>query len=176
VVALALVLPLGVLVLDPAGLSPFGPLKWAAVSTVLAAGVALRLWRRPLRVARAASLLWLALLALIAVGAAVGLDGLYAWTGMPERNFGALTWGLCALAFVAGQSLDDEGDARLVVGAGMAVAGGLGAWAVAEALGWRPVRLDITAERLSASLGSPAFLGAAAALLLPLALGGALDR
>lgn len=176
-VALALVLPLAALVFDPGGLLPFGPLKWAAVSTVLAAGVALRLWagRGGLRLARTATVLWLALVVLVVVAAVVGLDGLYAWTGLPERNFGVLTWALCALAFVAGQTLDDEGDGRFVVAAGAVTAGLLGAWAVAEALGWHPVHLDITPDRLSGPLGSPAFLGGGAALLLPVAVGCALD-
>ena len=54
---------------------------------------------------------------------------------------------------------------------GLVVAGfGVGAIATAEALGWEPTVLDV-ADRLSGTFGSPAYLGAATALLLPIAIG-----
>ncbi|MDQ6727556.1 MAG: hypothetical protein M3066_15505, partial [Actinomycetota bacterium] len=138
VVASALLLPAGLFALDPGGLSPYGPAKWAAVSTVAAIGAALSLAGRPLRVHARATLAWVVLLGLLGLAAMAGVDHLYAWTGTPERNFGVVTWLLCGLAFLAGQRLDDESDARWVVGAGVLSAGALGAWAAANAAGWEP--------------------------------------
>src|SRR3954468_2282217 len=70
-VAAALV-PLAVLVVDPAGWFPFGPVKWLVVSVLVPLGAAL-LWRdRPVRVQRAATVASLALVAWLAVAAAAG--------------------------------------------------------------------------------------------------------
>src|SRR5690606_39866716 len=64
---------------------------------------------------------------------------------------------------------------RRPVAVGLVVAGlGVGGVAVAEAAGWGPAGLDV-ADRRSGTLGSPAYLGAAAALLLPPLTGLALD-
>lgn len=175
VVAASLLLPTGVLVMDPNGLSPYGPAKWAAVSTVGAAAAALALGRQPVRVLAGAGQVWALLLTALCLSALTGLDGLYAWIGTPERNFGALTWALCALTFIVGQQLEDAGDARWVVAAGVLTAGAAGAWAAVEAFGWEPVRVDVDPGRLLGPLGSAAFLGAAAVLLLPLAIGCGLD-
>src|SRR5690606_20027788 len=106
--------------------------------------------------------------------AALGRDGIYAWVGTPERHLGVLAWALAALALIVGQSLGDEGDRRTVA-AGLVVAGvGVGLVGGAEAAGWEPRVLDV-GGRLSGPLGSPAFLGAAAALLLPALVGLAAD-
>ena len=57
---------------------------------------------------------------------------------------------------------------------GLLVAGvGVGAVATLEALGWEPDVLDV-GSRLTGTFGSSAYLGAATALLLPVALGAAL--
>ena len=170
---IAALAPASLLAVDPAGWYPFGPVKWLAVSVLVPAGAALVLARRPLRVAVVPTAAALALVGWLALAAALGRDPLYAWTGTPERHLGVLTWALCTLALVVGQSLED-GDRRTVV-AGLVVAGvGVGAVAVAEALGWEPSELDV-ADRLSGTLGSPAYLGAAAALLLPVLVGVAAD-
>ena len=67
---LAALAPVTMLVVDPAGWFPFGPVKWLAVSTLLPLGGALVLARapvrwppRPLGLAMAALLGWLALAA-----------------------------------------------------------------------------------------------------------------
>ncbi|MEJ7846321.1 MAG: hypothetical protein WKF93_11820, partial [Acidimicrobiales bacterium] len=110
----------------------------------------------------------------MAAAAAVGLDPLYGWTGTPERHLGALTWVLLVAALVAGQVLDAERDGPLVA-TGLAVAAlGVGAVATAEALGWEPAVLD-AGSRLTGTLGSSAYLGAAVALLAPVAAGIAAD-
>jgi len=173
VLVLAAVAPVTMLVADPAGWYPFGPSKWLALSVLLLAGCALVLRSRAAAVERPLAFALVALVGWLAVAAAVGLDPLYAWVGTPERHFGVLTWALCALALVVGRSLDErEGDTILV---GLVLAGvGVGAVATVEALGWEPDLLDV-AGRLSGPFGSPAYLGAAAALLLPVAAGVAID-
>jgi hypothetical protein len=172
---LAALAPVTLLAVDPAGWFPFGPVKWLAVSTLVLAGSALVLSHRPARVPRPLLLAVGALLGWLAVAAAVGLDPVYAWTGTPERHLGVLTWGLAALALVVGCSLDARRDGR-VLAKGLAVAGfGVGATATAEALGWEPEVFE-AGTRLTATLGSSAYLGAATALLVPISIGLALDR
>lgn len=171
VVVLAATLPLVAVVADPFGWYPFGPVKWIVVSALVPAGLALLWWRRPARVVPRSVLPVAALVAWFGLSALVGEDPVYAWIGTPERRLGVLTWLLIGLLFVAGQSLDaDRGRAPLawaVVTAGL----GTGALATAEALGWEPALFAVTPGRLTATMGSAAYLGALTAVLLP-ALGG----
>jgi O-antigen ligase len=170
----AAVAPAAVLLVDPWGWYPFGPVKWLAVSVLVPAGAAAVFARRPVRWETAPTAVALAFVAWLALAAALGEDRLYAWVGTPERHLGVVAWALAALALVVGQSLARDEDRRVVVG-GLVVGGvGLGLVATAEALGWEPEVLDV-GQRLSATLGSPAYLGAAAALLLPALLGVAAD-
>lgn len=168
---LAALAPAVLLAVDPWGWYPFGPVKWLLAPTLALAGSALLLHERAPRVPRPVALALAALLGWLVLAAALGAEGLYAWVGTPERHLGVATWALCALLLVAGTTLS-EGEAETVV-RGLVVAGlGVGAVATAEALGWEPAVLDV-AGRLSGSLGSPAYLGAATALLLPVGLGAA---
>lgn len=161
---------------DPGGWYPFGPSKWLVISVLVPAGVAAMLLSRPARTARWASLAAAALLGWLALAAALGVDGVYAWIGTPERHLGVLTWGLCAVALVGGQSLDLDRDRTALVWA-LAIGGlAVGALATAEGLGWEPEIFDVSPSRLSATMGSAAYLGAATALLLPAAIGIASDR
>lgn len=164
-----------VVAVDPWGLAPFGPLKWALVSAIVLGAVAFLPGRgRPFTLARRPARAWLVFLVVVAVAAASGVDPLYAWIGTPERHFGALTWLLCGVAFVAGQQLDED-DSRFV--SLMAVSACLvaGLWAAAEQLGWDPIRLTGAGDRPVSTLGSSAYLGAVAALLVPACLGVAID-
>jgi hypothetical protein len=112
---------------------------------------------------------WLGFLAWSALTAVLGVDRVHAWTGSPQRHFGVITWALCAVLFFSGHGLHDDGDARLVVGAAALAAGLAGGWVVADEFGWHPIRVA-GGDRLLGSMGSAAFLGAATALLLPVAL------
>jgi O-antigen ligase len=171
---LAVLAPSVLLAVDPSGWYWFGPVKWAAVTVLLPVGCALLVHRSPVRIVRAPTTAAIALVVIFAIAAAGGLDPLYAWTGTPERHLGVITWALCVVALVAGQSVPD--DDRHLVGIGVAVAGcGMGGLAVAEALGWEPLVFDV-GRRLTASLGSSAYLGAATALLLPPCVGLVRDR
>nr|MBA3655286.1 O-antigen ligase family protein [Actinomycetota bacterium] len=173
--ALVALVPLSLAVVDPGGLAPFGPVKWALLTgaTLALAAVVLR---RRITVARRPAQMWMAFLAIVVVAALFGADPLYAWTGTPERHFGALTWLLCALLFVVGQNLDDRtavdrrSPAPTLLTA-TAVAGAvIGVWSVAELLGWKPVALAGTAGRVVGPLGSSAYLGAAVVLVGPIAV------
>lgn len=157
-----------VVAIDPSGLAPFGPIKWALVPALVLAGIALLLRDGRLRIGRGWALP--AFVGWTAVTAGVGLDGLYAWTGTPERHLGVIAWVLVLLAWWGGRSLD--GAARQRVFASCAtVAGVIGLWAGAEALGWKPLDLVGIGDRPVGPLGSSAFLGAAAVLVTPIALG-----
>ena len=164
-----------VLAVDPSGLAPFGPAKWALVTTLVLAAMAVLPGRgRRLSVVRAPVVPWALLLAAVVVAAATGLDPLYAWIGTPERRFGVLAWVLCGLAFVVGQQLDED-DSRFVTASAAAAGAVAGLWAVAEELGWDPIGLTGAGDRPGGPLGSSAYLGAVAALLTPVCLGIAVD-
>jgi O-antigen ligase/Flp pilus assembly protein TadD len=162
-----------VLAIDPGGLAPFGPAKWAAVSTTVLASAAI-VWRAPARLALAPLRAWIAFLGIVAVAAVFALDRVYAWTGTPERHLGVVAWALCFVAFVAGQVLTER-DARAVSVGATVAAGAVGVWAVAEACGWRPIDLVGAGARPVGTLGSSAFLGATLALLVPAAAGRCVD-
>lgn len=167
--------PVAFVVYDPGGWYPFGPVKWLAVSVLGLGVVALVLERGVVRSRRTVTLAGGAFLGWAAIAAVFGQDDLYAWTGTPERHLGCATWLLCGLLLIAGQSLDRERDVPLVVG-GVAVAGGLlGLAGVGQALGWDPVALDVDTDRLTATFGSAAYVGAAGTLALPVLVGVAAD-
>jgi O-antigen ligase/Flp pilus assembly protein TadD len=172
-VALGALVVGSVVAVDPGGLAPFGPARFAVVSTsaLLALAVALRTggW-----LAKGPALAWAGVLAIVAVSAVLGLDPLYAWIGTPERHFGVLTWALCGATFVAGHLLAHQG-ARVALPAVVASVGLAGLWTAAEVLGFAPLALVGTGERPVATLGSSAYLGAAMVLLVPVTLGLALD-
>ena len=173
---LAMVPVAAVVAVDPAGASPFGPARAVAVPALVLGGAAAACWGAPIRLVRRTALAWVLVLVVVAASAAGGLDGRAAWLGTAERRLGALAWVLFAVAFAGGQVLGAD-RARRVVAAGAVVALGLlGAWSTAEALGWRPIPLVGAGPRLGGPFGSSAFLGAAAALLLPVGAGVALDR
>jgi hypothetical protein len=137
--------------------------------------MALALAQRQVALTRWALVAWIVFLVWVGISAVAGLDPRLAWLGTPQRHFGALTWLLCGGMWAAGHTLDDDGDGRLVAGIATAVGGLAGVWSVAELAGWQPVRLAAS-DRLVGPLGSAAYLGAAEALLVPIAVGVAADR
>jgi len=162
---------LAVLTVDPQGWYPFGPAKWLVVSTGVCALLASTLLARPLTVIPQLQILMLALVGVLAVAAALGLDVRYAWIGTPERHFGFITWLLLAVAFFVGVNLVQPVGLLWGIGAAGFVVGLL---STAEALGWEP-RVFAVDDRLSATYGSPAYLGAAVAVLLPLVVSMSFD-
>ncbi|HYD09765.1 MAG TPA: O-antigen ligase family protein [Acidimicrobiales bacterium] len=161
---LAALVVAAVVAVDPVGLAPFGPLRWALVPTLVLAALATT---THVRVPRAIAIGWALFLALVAVAAVRGLDPLYAWIGTPERRFGALTWLLCAVAFAAGTG---ERRRALLTGAAAVACGIAGVWACFELVGIDPVDVIGTGDRPIGPLGSSAYLGAAMCLLVPVAI------
>ena len=159
--------------LDPWGLTPFGPAKWAAVSISIGAAALFVFGGTPIRAVRSSTIGWIAFLLAAALAAARGADPLYAWIGTPERHFGWLTWVLCALSFVVGQQLRPA-EVRSLVAALAALGGVAGCWTIGELAGWDPFALT-NAGRPIGVMGSSAFLGALTTMTTPVALGAALD-
>jgi hypothetical protein len=160
---------------DPAGWSPFGPAKWTAVAVLGGAAIGavlLDAGRRGRRgVARWPLVAWVAFVAVAVLAATAGEDPVYAWIGTPERRFGVLTWVLCALAFHAGQLLDDEGERRAAVVGGAVALLAAGLYSAAEWLWRAPIAVTGPDNRLGGPFGSAAYLGAACALFVPMAVG-----
>jgi O-antigen ligase len=163
-----------VVVVDPAGLAPFGPAKWWVASTLGFAGVALALRHPTTSCHRRSWWGWLALSGLLTLAALVNGDLKVALLGHPDRHLGVLTWVLFFAVFCAGQQLADSVTtiARGVVLAALA----LGLYAMWELAFGRPIDVASPTRRLLGPLGSAAYLGAACCLLSPVALGLAMQQ
>ena len=173
--AAAALAPVAFLAFDPGGWYPFGPAKWLAVS-VLVPLAALQVVRRgSVHVDRRLAIAVGVLLGVLALAACFGADPTYAWIGTPERELGVLTWVLCAGALVVGASLDADTDVPAVLIGLVVAAVGVGGVAGAEALGLEAGPIGHGASRLTGTFGSSAYLGAAAGLLVPIAVGIACD-
>lgn len=172
---LAGVLVAGLLILDPGGWHVFGPVKWLVLTagTWLALALALR---DGLPLHRGSLMAWGLVLVWGAFTSLVALDPLSAWLGTPDRRMGMVGLSTIAAAFLAGQAITDQSGRRLLARAGILSLLGMGVYGAAEAIGWAAVDLSTTTSRLGSTLGSPAYLGAALCLLLPIAAGAGLDR
>lgn len=104
----------------------------------------------------------------------LAIDALSAWLGTPNRRFGFLALVVTAAAFVAGQTLDGNGRRRLARSATVGLLA-LALLAGLEALGVGWLQSSLSTDRLGSTLGSPAYLGAALCLLIPIAVGVAFD-
>ena len=144
------------------------PISWAVVTVGTFAVLAVAAWQRAIvRPPRLVGQLYLAFLGWLALAAATGEDGRFAWLGIPERHAGWVLWLVCGALLVSGVKWKAVAD-------GMVVAG----------LVWLPVLLfdalghpwlPTATERLTGLFGSAAYLGAAACLVAPAALGVAFD-
>jgi hypothetical protein len=164
-----------VVAVDPAGLAPFGPARWGVVSVLGTLGGGLALWTSRRRLDRTTGLLWLGLLALLALGALLGGDVPTAVLGEPTRHLGLVTWVILALLFCAGQQLDSR-DVRSITRAVVVATAALDLWALWERVVGRPIDVDVRTDRLLGPFGSAAVLGAACCLLVPICLGVGTDR
>lgn len=166
--------------IDPDGWSPFVTARWAFVSVVgfAAAGMAIRYGTRPLdrSMQRAWAVVVAGLVAATCVTALGAGDLPTALVGEPARHLGLVTWGLCWLAFTAGQQFTGDAASRLLARAACVASALIGAWCIWELAGGRPIDVDVETRRLLGPYGSAAYLGAACCLLLPITIGVALDR
>jgi O-antigen ligase/Flp pilus assembly protein TadD len=161
-----------VLVFDPFGWAAFGPLKWAVVSTLALAASATK-WLRSFEHHSWSTLAWIAFLGWGAVCAATGLDPLYSWIGTPDRHLGWLAWLIFGLTFLVGQNLVEQG--LLLAKTATVATAGLALYCFLELADVAPIDLASESARVGGPFGSPAYLGAACSLLLPIAGGLAAD-
>ncbi len=131
------------------------------------------MWLRPFEHHSWSAVAWIAFLGWGAVCAATGLDPLYSWIGTPDRHLGWLTLLIFGLMFVVGQNLAKQ-SVVLARTATLATAG-LTLYCFLELADLAPIDLVSESARVGGSFGSPAYLGAACALLLPIAGGLAAD-
>jgi O-antigen ligase len=157
----------------PGGFAPFGPIKWLLVSTLGFIGGALLLLGRAIAAPRRWVAGWLLFLAWGAVTSVVAIDPVYTWIGTPDRHLGLLAWVLFGIFFVAGFVCRDE--YRLLLIAAVTALLVIGAYVVLELLGIEPIEIATASGRPGGPFGSPAYLGAACALLLPIVVGAAVD-
>lgn len=163
-----------VLAVDPAGLWPFGPLRWLVVSAGGLSCIAVFLWRPQQRLERRTLGLWAVLLSVLTLSTAVNGDVWIALVGTDTRHFGLLTWLLCFGLFCAGQQL--RGHIVSLARACALAAFAVGLWCAWELTFGPPIQLATTTDRLSGPFGSAALLGAAICLLLPPTVALASDR
>jgi O-antigen ligase len=157
--------------MDPGGFRPFTTARWAVVGVAAAAAAASTRWRVPGR--RGAA--WLVLLGLLGLSTSLALDPLIALLGHSRRHLGLLGWLVAALAFAAGTGLAADGLRRVVGRAGVVAGLVTGTAVLADLAGWDPPGVSFAGGRVGGLLGQPAYLGAVAVLLGPLAAGVALD-
>lgn len=160
---------------DAAGLAPFGPARWWAISTlgVLACAVAARYGRRSLH--RRSAIAWAVLLGFLLLGALFGGDLPTALLGHPERHLGVVTWVMFALLFAAGQQLHTSGGRATLARAATVASAIIGLWCMWESAVGAPIDVATTTDRLIGPFGSAAYLGAAVCLVGPFAVGRAAD-
>ncbi len=184
---MALVL-VAMLAVDPFGWDRFGPLRWALVSTIGFAAVALTLFgdsasrpgrrgaptRRPLHRLLVGG--WCVLLLAMMVSTAFSADRWHALIGTPDRHLGLVSWTLFAGLFFASYFFfadNDETPLRLAMAGAVTVAGLYGLAELGAVGGFAS---SFAGDRLGATFGQPAYLGAGAVLGVPIAVGLALDE
>jgi O-antigen ligase len=163
------------LTFDPWGWAAFGPVKWMAVTVLGFVAVAAAASRRSISLHVPSALGWLAFLGWGVVAAVVAVDPFHAWTGTPDRHLGLLAWALFALLFLVAQHITSVHDVRTVLRAAVVAGAGIGFYVLLELAGLAPVELLTNPDRPGGPFGTPAFLGAAGAMLLPIVIGAVVD-
>lgn len=169
---------------NPFGWDRFGPIRWMLLPPLILSAAAVAVNReRPVAGAasaranvRRAGWCWAVVLGVGWLSASFGVDRLHAFIGTPDRHLGWITWLLFAVVFFVGIDIGDAGDRSVaLVLRSIAVAAVLmGVYVIAEWLG-AAVDVSFADGRLGGPFGQPAFLGAAAALAMPIAVGVAVD-
>ena len=162
---------------DPWGWDRYGPLRWGLVSTLGLAIVGLALLDRGVDIGRIgrAERWGIGLLASgTAISTALSDDLLHALIGTPDRHFGAVTWVLCLSLFVVVAAMPP--DLVVVVRGAATAVTVLGVWTALELAEVSWFDSAFADGRAGGPFGQPAFLGAGAVLLTPLAAAALLDR
>ena len=170
--AIALVVGSAVAV-DPWGWAPYGPLRWALISTISLIVAALALRLEATEVHKPSALGWLVFLVWGAIAGIAALDPLYTWIGTPDRHLGLLTVGLFAVTFFAGQQLRTPAAITGLLRAAAVALAAIGVYTLLELFDLAPVDLATASGRPGGPFGTAAYLGAACALLIPISIGAA---
>ena len=176
VIAAGILIVSSAVAIDPWGWAPYGPLRWALISTVTLVVAALTLRLDSIEVHRPSALGWLAFILWGGVAGIAALDPLYTWIGTPDRHLGLITIVLFAVAFFAGQQLATPTLIASLLKASTIALAVIGAYTVLEVLDLAPVDLATASGRPGGPYGTAAYLGAACALLIPITIGVATDR
>jgi O-antigen ligase/Flp pilus assembly protein TadD len=161
------------LALVPAGFAPFGPLKWLIVSTLGFSVASALLFARETRGNRRWTAGWLGFLLWGVLASLFAVDPIYTWIGTPDRHLGLVAWVLFAIFFLAGFLTHDR--RRVLLNAAVIAMLGIGGYVLLELFGIEPVEVAVTSGRPGGPFGSPAYLGAACSLVLPIVIGVAVD-
>jgi O-antigen ligase len=102
-------------------------------------------------------------------------DPFYTWFGTPDRHLGLLAWILFAVLFFAGQSIAATDGPGFLLRAAVVAGALVAAVSLLEWMGTPVVELTDSSSRLGGPFGSPAYLGAALCLLIPLTVSMAAD-
>ncbi len=160
---------------DPWGWAPYGPLRWTVISTTCLIVAALVLRSRRLELHKPSAIGWTLFLVWGAVAGIGALDPLYTWIGTPDRHMGLVTVSLFAAVFVAGQQFTGRDSIGLLLKAAVIALGLIGLYTLLEITDLAPVTVVTASGRAGGPYGTAAYLGAAAALLLPIVVGAAID-
>lgn len=157
---------IGTVAVDPFGFAPFGPIKWVIVTTA-AFGALWMAIAAKLQVHRPSLWGWLAFLSWGLAASVMALDPVHTWIGTPDRRLGLLTIAGFMAAYFAAQGLRSRGITTLsrsfVIGIWtMVLIAGI------EAAGALSAPFDFPGSRLGGPFGTPAYLGAALVLFLPI--------
>ncbi len=165
-------------VIDPGGLTPAGPARFAASAAVLAIG-ALVLAGRPGpaggRSLAVSAVTWAILVVLIGGSVVAGADRWHGVFGTPERNLGFLTWVGFAVAFFVGAALPVR-SVSFLAGLATVAVGALSGFAIAEWVGADPGGTAWPGSRVGAPFAQSTYLAVALVVLGPLVVGTTSDR
>lgn len=166
------------LAVDPWGWDRFGPFRWALLSTLGFAAIAISLGSGDVRLRplpRWAVLGWVITGFGLVVSTALSDDLWHALIGTPDRHLGLAAWmlfaGLFATASMYPQTATPTVERALTISAVLC-----GGYAVLELADIGGFASDFAGDRVGGPFGQPAFLGAAMVLAVPLCLSLALDR
>jgi O-antigen ligase len=166
------------LAVNPLGWDQYGPLRFALISALGFAAIAVSLGAGDSRsqpLPRWAVLGWIGVLFGMIVSTALSNDIWHALIGTPERHLGLATWLLFAGLFAV-SSLYPFSAAQNVSRSAVLVALLSGIWAIFESIDLSWFDSDFAGDRVGGPFGQPAFLGAGMVLVVPLAASVAADR
>ena len=174
----ALLLVAAFLAVDPTGWDSYGPLRFALISTIGFASIAVSFGAGDVRsqpLPRWSVIGWTVVVSAMVVSSVLSSDRWHALIGTPDRHFGLATWILLAGLFAVSSLYPQTAGARLTVAA-TSVAAISGVWSILEVfdVGW--FGTDFPGDRAGGAFGQPGFFGAGMLLIVPLSAAMAYDK